>query len=284
METFWNSDILKLIAVLLAIVVIVFLFLKYKSPEQNSKVHLYYISGLGIFIILELVTYICINNDNTTDIINYISFASTLSSLLLSIVAIIYAIVSNSKGEVQYQKIDRASDRISFSIDKFSTMSENLSGNMKSILIKLEELKVISDETRNAITNKSQSNPSTLPTGTINVDQLINAYITFGSFSGNLALLACIYSKEKNRPFRTLEVFGTNALYCYGYIIASSALGLITTHTQEDIIIVDSVNVEMKTQLIRQIKLFIASTSPENKDYNNAIFENVKRIFGILEE
>ena len=98
------------------------------------------------------------------------------------------------------------------------------------------------------------------------------------------ALLACIYSKEKNRPFTTLEVFGTNALYCYGYIIASSALGLITTHTQEEIIIVDSINVEMKSQLIRQIKLFIASTSPENKDYNNAIFENVKRIFEILEE
>ena len=135
-EAFWNSDILKLIAVLLAIVVIVFLFLKYKSPEQNSKVHLYYISGLGVFIILELVTYICINNDNTTEIVNYISFASTLSSLLLSVVAIIYAIVSNNKGDVQYLKIDNASDRISMSVEKFSLMSEKLTENVNSILYK----------------------------------------------------------------------------------------------------------------------------------------------------
>ena len=104
METILNSDILKLFVVLLAIIAIVFLFLKYRKDDERPKIHMYYISGLCIFIILELVTYICVNNDNATDIVSYISFASTISSLFLSVVAIIYAIVSNNKGEAQYQK------------------------------------------------------------------------------------------------------------------------------------------------------------------------------------
>ena len=94
MEAILNSGILKLVVLLLAIIAIVFLFLKYRKDEEPPKIHIYYISGLCIFIIIELVTYICVNNDNATDIVSYISFASTLSSLFLSVVAIIYAIVS----------------------------------------------------------------------------------------------------------------------------------------------------------------------------------------------
>lgn len=283
METILNSDILKLFVILLAIIAIVFLFLKYRKDDERPKIHMYYISGLCIFIILELVTYICVNNDNATDIVSYISFASTLSSLFLSVVAIIYAIVSNNKGEAQYQKIDRATDRISASVDRFSSLSENLSGNINSILAKLDEIKVISNETKNAITNNSQPNP-TIPSGKINVKELFDRYITFGSYSGNLALLACVYSKEKQRPFGTTEVFGSNSSYCYGYIIASSVLGIITTHTQNDIVFVDSINHDIKQQLINQIKMFIANSLPENKEFNVTAFENIKRIFGITEE
>ena len=96
METIINSDILKLFVVILAVVAIVFMFLKFRSNDVgNRKIHIYYISGLRVFVILELITYICVNNDNATDIVSYISFASTLSSLLLSVVAIIYAIIYN---------------------------------------------------------------------------------------------------------------------------------------------------------------------------------------------
>lgn len=75
-----------------------------------------------------------------------------------------------------------------------------------------------------------------------------------------------------------------NAAYCYGYIIASSALGLITTHTTNEVITVDNVNANIKTLLINQIKLYIASSPQENKDYNLATYENVKRTFGITED
>ena len=289
MEAILNSDILKLMVVLLAIVAIVFMFLKYRKDEEHRKVHIYYISGLCVFIVLELVTYICVNNDNATDIVSYISFASTLSSLLLSVVAIIYAIVSNNKGDAQYQKIDRASDRISESVDRLSRLSEGLSDNIISIIGKLDEIKVISNETRNAISNNSQTNhkisKSDVGNGTISLKELYENNITYGSYSGNLALLACCFSNEKNQPFLTKDAFKSNAAYGYGYIIASSVLGIITTHTTVDnLVVVDSINFEnMKDLLLEQINDFIENSRPESKAYNLTVFDDVKQLFGIVD-
>ena len=40
----------------------------------------------------------------------------------------------------------------------------------------------------------------------------------------------------------------------------------------------------MKIQLINQIKLYIANSLPENRDYNVTVYENVKRVFGVTED
>lgn len=286
METFLNSDIIKLFVILLAIVAIVFMFLKFrKGDEDNKKIHIYYISGLCVFVILELVTYICVNNDNATDIVSYISFASTLSSLLLSVVAIIYAIVSNNKGDAQYQKIDRASDRISMSVDRFSSISESLSGNINSILTKLDEIKVISNETKNAITNVGTSQ-SKIDTGVSNVDvvNLVNGYIAGGSISGNMSLLACVYSSEQNMPYNLTLLFGNNAAYCYGYIVASSALGIISSRQSGDLIIVDNYLPMIKDMLLEQINNMIDRFPESDKNNLKKQLETIRNYFKIKEE
>lgn len=285
METFLNSDILKIFVIMLAIVAIVFMFLKFRKEDEHRKVHVYYISGLCVLIILELVTYICVNNDNATDIVSYISFASTLSSLLLSVVAIIYAIVSNNKGDAQYQKIDRASDRISMSVDRFSSISESLSGNINSILTKLDEIKVISNETKNAITNVgTQQTKIDATTSNLDVTKLVKGYIVGGSLSGNLSLLACVYSNEQHMPFNLTFLFGNNALYCYGYIVASSALGIISTRINDDVVIVDSYLPMIKEMLLEQIEVII-NNYPENDKTNvSNMFDTIKNYFKVKEE
>lgn len=281
MEAILNSDILKLFVILLAIIAIVFLFLKYRKNDEHPKVHMYYISGLCIFIILELITYICVNNDKATEIVSYVSFASTISSLFLSVVAIIYAIVSNNKGEAQYQKIDRASDRISTSVDRFSSLSESLSGNINSILTKLDEIKNISNETKNAITQGNQQNSST-PTNEF-VEKIIDGYIKGGSFFGNLSLLACIFSKEHNRPFGTQEIIPEFASYLYGYIIASSALGVVRTRIENDRFIVDDYIMAIKDKLIDNINKYIENSLPDQKDYNRSLLVKIKEMFQVLD-
>lgn len=282
-----NSGILTLSVVLLAIVAIIFLFLKYRQNDEKGKVHIYYISGLLTFIIIELITYVCVNNNNTDQIVGYISFASTISSLFLSVVAIIYAIVSNNQGEAQYQKIDGASDRISISVDKFSLMSESLSGSIDSILSKLDEIKVISSETKNAVSQNSQKRIDS-DSAPVEIDEkdhklmqmLVKRYVNVGSFYGNIVLLACILSNETKLRFKTSDIIPGSSDYLYGYIIASTALGVVTTHVDDNYIIVDSVSpFLLKEMLLKDIKEYIEKSESGQKEFNENIFEKVKKLF-----
>lgn len=287
MDKLINSGILTLSVVLLAIVAIIFLFLKYRQNDEKGKVHIYYISGLLIFIIIELITYVCVNNNNTDQIVDYISFASTISSLFLSVVAIIYAIVSNNQGEAQYQKIDGASDRISISVDKFSLMSESLSGSIDSILSKLDEIKVISSETKNAVSQNSQKRIDS-DSAPVEIDEkdhklmqmLVKRYVNVGSFYGNIVLLACILSNETKLRFKTSDIIPGSSDYLYGYIIASTALGVVTTHVDDNYIIVDSVSpFLLKEMLLKDIKEYIEKSESGQKEFNENIFEKVKKLF-----
>lgn len=298
MDKLINSGILTLSVVLLAIVAIIFLFLKYRQNDGKCKVHMYYISGLLIFIIIELITYVCVNSNNTDQIVDYISFASTISSLFLSVVAIIYAIVSNNQGEAQYQKIDKVSDRISISVDKFLSMSESLSQKIIYISSQLEDVKITTNYSKNIMENfiiKQQSNEqySNVLSEQITGDKfeksespaklietIIDGYINSGSYFGNIVLLACVFSYKNKRPFSTEEINPDFSKYLYAYIVASTALGIVSTRVEKDKFVVYAVLPILEEKLIHNIENFISSSDPKAADYNKELYEHVKRLFG----
>ena len=116
------------------------------------------------------------------------------------------------------------------------------------------------------------------------ISELFENFIKYGSYSGNLALLACCYSFEMRKPFKTVEVFGANASYSYGYIIASSVSGIISTRAYDDFVTVIGINLSnMKELLKKQIDEYIKTSAPENLDYNVNVYENIKRFFGVTE-
>lgn len=92
-----NSNVIQLISMLLCIAVVVCFFIfNYNrgvdvqdSKAKVQKLHLFYISGILVFIIIELATGLCMGNAKHDDILSYVNFAATLSSLIMSVVAII---------------------------------------------------------------------------------------------------------------------------------------------------------------------------------------------------
>lgn len=306
MEIFFNSGVLHLFVVVFALVVIVYLFLKFnygQGEERNGKrkVHLCYISGIFSFIVIELITYICVNNDKSTDIISYISFASTLSSLLLSVVAIIYAIVSGNKGEEQYKKIDTASDKVSLSVDKFADLSDNITSsvkefqnvseilleNIKNIQEKVDEVRDISAETRKLTVGLSGGNDKIVGQDTliINAANFVETYISTGSFYGNLVLLACVYSKEKDKKFPLSKLSDIGDSYSLGYMAASNAAGIVRIYLdEENNVEVISIYPEIKEKLLEAINKHIDGMSDEEgRKYSMQKLANVKRIFEVTE-
>lgn len=322
MNSFWTSPTFNLISILVAIIAIFFIGLKYGSSLNNKKLHLYYICGICIFIIIELSTYICIQSDHSVEIISYVSFASTLSSLILSVVAIIYAIVSNNKGEVQYGKIDSASSRITDSVSEFSTKSEELTQGLNKVLSKLDEVKNISIETRESVSQMNRAglnNPKdsqsdithSLSSDEINdevkdeqnidvekkiietrnqvsqetIDKVVSGFVNVGSFIGNLSLLACVYSRDVNKPFNAQDIFPPsmqdNNMYIFGYITAATALGVVTAQNINGKFQVINYYESIKPLLEENLRNYISRTNDPAQPYNKEAYEYMLQFFGL---
>lgn len=326
MNNFWTSPTFNLLSILVALIALVFIGLKYGSTLKDKKLHLCYICGICIFIIIELATYICIQSDHSVEIISYISFASTLSSLILSVVAIIYAIVSNNKGEVQYGKIDSASSKITESVSEFSQKSEELTQGLSDVLSRLEEVRSISIETRDSVSHMNRaglSNPKdsqsdikqSLSSDSVDastqderinvndvdvekqiieaknqasqetVDRVVSGFVNIGSFVGNLSLLACVYSRDVNKPFNATDIFPPssqdNSMYIFGYIIASTALGVITAQNINGKFQVINYYDGIKPLLEENIKSYIARTNDPAQPYNKEAYVFMRSYFGL---
>lgn len=96
---------------------------KCKESEAKSNVHIYYLVGIGSLLIIELVTYILTGvGEISRVILDQISFASTISSILLSVIAIIYSIVSGSNGANLYVKTEEVSKQIGETLPKLDAL------------------------------------------------------------------------------------------------------------------------------------------------------------------
>ena len=325
MNNFWTSPTFNLLSILVAVIAIVFIGLKYGASLKDKKLHLCYICGICLFLIIELATYICIQSDHSAEIISYIYFASTLSSLILSVVAIIYAIVSNNKGELQYGKIDSASSKITESVSEFSKKSKELTKGLSDVLIKLDEVKNISIETRDSVSQMNRaglSNPTDAQSdikqslssdqidGTMDrrdqdgegneessiakamnqasqdtIDRVVSGFVNTGSFVGNLSLLACVYSRDVNKPFSASDIFPPsqqdNNMYIFGYIIASTSLGVVTVQNINGKFQVINYYDRIKLLLEENIKSYISRPNDPAQTYNKDAYEFMCQFFGI---
>ena len=235
-----ESGIVHLIVVCVAVVAMIKNFLSVKWSE-NSRVHVLYISGILVFLIIELVTYICIQNDTCSNIMPYISFAATLSSLILSIVAIIYSIVTNNKGDDVFVKIeDRTKDLVK-ETEKFQSVAAQLIKDLSTIKSGMTNIQSIAEETNQQLKVIQNSNSISPDRKKINEDEeYIKNSILYGSLIGNAGLLACYYSQKYNKPFKSTELFKNNSEYVYGYIIAYSTLFVINVEIVDDVFTITS--------------------------------------------
>lgn len=263
MISVFNSDVVRLICMLICIAVVVCFFIYRYSKGADiqdpkgkvQKLHTFYISGILVFIIVELVTGLCMGNDMHSDILSYVNFAATLSSLIMSVVAIIFTIVSGSRGDEQFKKIDNASDKVAESLAKFSEktdsiddsisvfkdITDTLSGQMNKILEKVEGV----DKTSRAVLDQVSRSQSTegSPSHSSGERDTLNGlqdFVSISSYSGKLALLACVLSKESGKSFNVKDIAenGDDEAYMYGYIIASIAAGILSINPSYNRVIV----------------------------------------------
>lgn len=217
--------------------------------QKIIKIHRNYIAGFLGFAVIALVSAKYGGPDNS--IFDYLSFGSTITSLVLSVLAIFVTVQSSSDLYKQFTRIDNATETIknvSGQIDKtLSTLEEaetnlqkasvGISNQLERIVERIDEkLQMRMRETENAISkqleesmNKSSNNGNNQPvqSNSENWESFKKNFKTLTSSNGLLALYACSLSKENGKMFELSCIFKDSELYIFGYIIASLSSGII---------------------------------------------------------
>ncbi len=261
-----------------AIVSLAWLVMKYLTQQgseagKKPSIHLYYLIGIGALLLIELVTYILTGvGDVSRAIFDQISFASTISSILLSVIAIIYSIVSGSNGANLYVKTEEVSKQIgetlsdlrdlSTTVEKLEKIPDDIEKHLRELKEQMQRMEEISKRTSqqldqevaspikklsenlDALASKGGGHSGTKDSKYAGEDreEFFKYYISQGSILHAWILLGCCYAHASRRPIVLAEMIKTlfeeESVFMSGYLLgcvrASSQLGILEVRTNQD--------------------------------------------------
>lgn len=260
-----------------------------KGLKRDSGMYMF-MSGVVLFVAVMIFSHAFSGNRNVLD---FISIASALISIILAVVTIVYSFLSNSKSSAQVEKLNEAAEKVQNATLSYSNSADSLRDNIQLILETVLEVKDYAKRTNSAIANSYglrgvHSVIDGMVADAEKVEDLTANYVTAGSFVGNLGLLACVYSKIKGRQFSLAELNSISpsdnviSYYICGYVIASSALGIVEAHIEDDKIHVVNVRSNLQEKLEHVIEEYINRKDNQAlKEANLHLYNGIKQIFDI---
>ena len=296
-------------ATLIAIIAIICDFLSNKKIQTSTenlltqkiiKLHRNYIVGFLSFAVITIISakYGGPNNN----IFDYLSFGSTITSLVLSVLAIFVTVQSSSDLYKQFTRIDNATETITTiskqldgtldkitDVEKKLTLTSNtITNQIDSIISRVDEkLKERMQETEHKLSEQINSlNIATVSGKEQNseealdfVSKLKTYYLNSISATGALAIYACILSKDYNKEFILPDLLKGNELYAYGFLVSTISSGLLNAKIEENYKISCSGSEYTQEEIINILKNQVVKFG---QDFLNQI-NTINRYFGINE-
>lgn len=234
------------------------------KDDRINKLHFLYIVGILIAIIICLMTVDFGNNQN---LLSYLSFALTFTSLFLSLLAIIYAFYSNSSFSDTISTLNKSSNDIASNSRNLEEITKELDRKFEKfpLLMKAIEEKVdltnafLADQyERNNIAPNMQTDKD-LP------QPIVESFFEYCSTMGLYALYATYLNYKNDRTF-TLKALNEvtemlPAEYTYGFLTSASSFGVFARSDYSEIWKVTSFNDEIS----QRIKAAVYDRAKEDK-------------------
>jgi len=250
--------------------------------ETKYKIHAFYV----LFILVTtIVVLLSVKWGDIPSLVQYFSFALTMSSLLLAILAIIYSFYSNSSNSQNVsvlnnlsQQIAQSASLVSFASDKISQQVEILPSHLMSVQEKVEETQNLIKEyaeQASSITSKKVSDPSMMP------PKMAEDFLTISSLLGLELLYAFELGLLKHKEFTLdLEDFCsslniTSKHYLFGFAIALLATGVFSGSTKKRNINVTSINPHLKNKIKQTL---ISRAEKSDKDIKQKKLADIEAI------
>ena len=270
-------------ATLIAIVAIICDFLNNKNSQTSTenllaqkiiKLHRNYIVGFLGFAIITIISakYGGPNNN----IFDYLSFGSTITSLVLSVLAIFVTVQSSSDLYKQFTRIDNATDtitQVSKQIDKTleelseskdrlvkasNTITEQMDDIVSRVDAKLQErIKETEHNIAEQINSLNGRNNTVSNNGNIDLNVLKERYLNLASAVGLLLLYSCTLSMTEKKDFPLFELFKGNEQYSFGFLISSISSGIINATNDNQYVINCTYSIFKEEDLLSKLKSMI---------------------------
>ena len=216
--------------------------------KKIIKIHRNYIAGFLGFAIIMLITSEFGGPCNI--LLEYLSFASTITSFVLSILAIFVTVQSSSDLYKQFARIEEATTtikslsetikkdlpNISKAGEDIQKTSSKLSDKLDSVVEKINanlENKIMKIENKLDSLDSSNKGPEDTEQPTNSSDEVNFAtfrkgFLSITSINGLLAIYACSLSNDNsNKEFELSKLFNGKDAYIYGFLIATASTKFI---------------------------------------------------------
>lgn len=206
--------------------------------NKEYKIHACYIVAILVAIIIALTTSKWGDNPKLVDFVN---FAATLTSLVLAVLAIIYAFLSNASVAKSMNEITSASSAMSTTADNISNAAKELSNRIETIPTKLESMEGQFKELASSLQRSDPipvaENPNTNVTWTT---ESMSGFIGKANLEMWLALHTFYLSFKTGKSFHLTELFFENIeaqpaykgafipMYIFGVMQTMRNMGLLS--------------------------------------------------------
>ena len=233
MNTILTPCILQTIIICCTIIIITIVAVsayRIKKGQQRSRgAYIYYASILSIFTI-SIFSYCFYGNRNVLD---FVSLASALISIILAVITIIYSFYSNSQSASQVETLNKAAESVKRATTSYAESAESLQENISKIITAVNRV----EEKTDRLLDMTSISSAEASSGTNNhlvdfdLDAYIKGYVNLASPIGIMAMYACIKAKDTKREWN-LNIFPNeyNRIYCGGFLISTTSAGFITVN------------------------------------------------------
>lgn len=198
-----------------------------KGQQRSWGSYIYYASILSV-IAISTFSYSFYGNRNVLD---FVSLASALISIILAVITIIYSFYSNSQSASQVETLNKAAESVKNATTSYAESADSLQENISKIITAVNRVEEKTDRLLNITSFSGVRASSETNNHLVNfdLDAYIKGYVTASSPIGKMAMYACIKAKDCGRKWdlRTLSN-EYDRVYCEGFLISTTSAGLIT--------------------------------------------------------
>lgn len=214
-----------------------------KKAQERKWTSYIFIASVLLIVAISIFSVFFYGDKNVLD---FISLASALISIILAIITIIYSFVINSQTAGEFNKLNEASTVLQNAAKKvenatisYKDSADSLEENIKKIIEVINNVESKTDKILDGLKNQRTTNyrfaktpfdSSSSEQDSIDKQTFIDNFVVASSPVGIMVMYACMKAAKSDKKTFNLKDFfdeGNLLAYCGGFLIATTSAGFI---------------------------------------------------------